>query len=183
MAAPPWYHCCCKNIGSQFQSQSGFDIERIKTKSRKSCLSNKGKLHMLCTFASVDWQRWLLAVARKQMEDITEVKKRERIGKGIRCLKMGSRVDWVNETAQLKAGKKKPPTARSVARILKNCRVFPCPGVLSHGAVMQCYIYNSNRRIFQVTWTEKMCEKWLVRRNMTVYFPYQWHPLALSVEV
>lgn len=34
---------------------------------------------------------------------------------------MGSRVDRVNETEQLKAGKKKHPTARSVVQILKNC--------------------------------------------------------------
>lgn len=74
MAAAPWYHCCCKSIGSQFQSQSGFDIKRIKTKSRKSCLSNKGKLHTLYVFVSVDCQSWLLVVARKQMKDITGVK-------------------------------------------------------------------------------------------------------------
>lgn len=74
MAAPPWYHCYCKTIRSQFQSQSGFDIKRIKTKTRKSCLGNKGKLHILHTFACEDCQRLLLAVARKQMKDITEVK-------------------------------------------------------------------------------------------------------------
>lgn len=64
---------------------------------------------------------------------------------------MGSRVDRVNETVKLKAGKKKYPTERSVAEILKNCRVFPCPEVVSRGAVMQCYICNSNGRNFQVT--------------------------------
>lgn len=46
-------------------------------------------------------------------------KKCEKTEKGIRCWKMGRRVDRVNETAQLKAGKKHP-TARSVAQILKN---------------------------------------------------------------
>lgn len=49
---------------------------------------------------------------------------------------MGSRVDRVKEAVQLKVEKKKHPTARSVAQILKNCRVFPCPEVLSHGAVI-----------------------------------------------
>lgn len=49
-------------------------IESRKTKSRKSCLSNKGKLHKLYVFVSVDCQRWLHVVARKQMKDITKVK-------------------------------------------------------------------------------------------------------------
>lgn len=77
-------------------------------------------------------------------------KKYEGTEKGIRCWRMGSRMDGVNET-QLKAEEKERPTTKVSGTNVEKYRGFSCPEALNHGVVMQCYVCNANRRIFQVT--------------------------------
>lgn len=64
---------------------------------------------------------------------------------------MGSRMDRVNETEQLKAEEKKHPRIKVSGKIVEKIRGYSCPEALNHGAVIQCYICNANGRIFQVT--------------------------------
>lgn len=57
---------------------------------------------------------------------------------------MGSRMDRVNETGQLKAEEKKHPRIKVSGKIVEKIRGYSCPEALNHGAVIQCHICNAN---------------------------------------
>jgi len=67
---------------------------------------------------------WFLVVARKEMKDTTQIKPYEGMVKGIRCWRMGSRVNRMKETEQLKAEKKHPTITVSGTNAEKIQRLF-----------------------------------------------------------